>query len=271
MKKGIGTIAIIIVVAVFVALITGTYFFVFKKDSGISAPIKVSLEDALKNSLGVDEVDTIVISNRTETHVRGTYSAEGDVKDFYAVNNGSSWKIFQIEGGKISCQRARALGFPEIFITDCENTHPSSKTAKEVADSSQSGDDVTIVGVINIPNDPSSGITISSGGGEISVSNIDSNNSNISNGDVVVISGTVSEESDENTTDSSDTSAESSSSNKKVIAETVDGFYDEITDDGSNDSDGTINEPQTTELTDEDIELNPLDRDYSGEGVLITP
>lgn len=235
---------------------------------GKNTPQQISLDDSLPNALNVKlgrEV-SFNITNEAPRHARGTTS-EGD---FYAVNTGYGWRVIEVSNNPVSCERLRALNFPESFIEDCATSFADAKTVTEIKTENSSGDDVTIIGTISIPNDPSQSVTISSGGGNISLQN--SNLEGVSNGETVVVSGTISGNASAGTVivkEVIDVTTDEDDEIENILNSNSDSGDDIAEDDEES---GDITEPETSQpLEDTPSLFNGFDLDNSGIEIQLVP
>ncbi len=89
------------------------------------------LEETVKGlfleKYGEDIVDTVTLSNSTETHMRGSvvFYVDPDTESepegglFLAANVDGSWKLVYDGNGQIDCSLVEPYNFPEDMVSDC--------------------------------------------------------------------------------------------------------------------------------------------------------
>lgn len=89
---------------------------------------------SLDERAGGIKADNILITRTSDNFVRGrlTDTNDGTQKDFYLIKIGDVWRVVEITDKPVSCERFARLGFPNVFIQDCQLTFSDAVTISEI-------------------------------------------------------------------------------------------------------------------------------------------
>jgi len=149
------------------------YFSHGKKIESISID-EVSKVFSLDERAGgiIAENITITFSNNNFTRGKLVDSSTGEEKDFYLIKIGDVWRVVEITSSPVSCERFARLGFPNVFIQDCQLTFSNAVTLSEIDSTlddffkNSANFDLTIIATVEDVQNTEDGqiITVNSGG-----------------------------------------------------------------------------------------------------------
>jgi hypothetical protein len=195
-NRGIAKILIIISsVLVLTAIVSAVLYF------GKEEEVKEVTVDEVQKILTLDEraggiiSENVVITVSSGSFARGKLidTSTGQEKDFYIMKIGEVWRVVEITDKPVSCERFARLGFPNIFIQDCQLTFSDAVTLSEIDATlddffkSASNVNLRIIATVESVEQTEDGqiITIDSGG-EIIKIQLSENDPSIQEGDLLV-------------------------------------------------------------------------------------
>jgi len=134
-NKGIAKTLIIIVATLLITSIGSIFYFVNTPEE--SPDIKISdIEKvfSIDERAGGIQAENILITRSAGNFVKGRLidTRDGKEKDFYLIRIGEIWRVVDITDKPVSCERFARLGFPNVFIQDCQLTFSDAVTLSEI-------------------------------------------------------------------------------------------------------------------------------------------
>lgn len=134
-NRGMAKVLIILVSIIFLTAV-GLAILFFNSPEDVS---EINLADA-QRIISIDEraggisADNVSITRTSGYFARGklTDSSTGVEKDFYLIKIGEVWRVVEITDKPVSCERFARLGFPNVFIPDCELSFSDAVTLSEI-------------------------------------------------------------------------------------------------------------------------------------------
>lgn len=168
-------ILIAIISVVILTIIVSAILYFSKEDE-----VKKMTTEEISKVLSLDEraggiiAESIAITFSDDNFTRGKLidSSTGEEKDFYLIKIGEVWRVVEITDRPVSCERFARLGFPNVFIQDCQLTFSDAVTLSEIDYTlddffkSSENFDLKIIATVEDVQDTEEGqiITVNSGG-----------------------------------------------------------------------------------------------------------
>lgn len=134
-NKGIAKTLIIIVSALLITAVGLAFYFLNSPEEQNEINISdVEKVFSLDERAGGVSAQNILITRSAGNFARGTLtdSNDGLEKDFYLIRIGEVWRVVDITNQPVSCERFARLGFPNVFIQDCQLTFSDAVTISEI-------------------------------------------------------------------------------------------------------------------------------------------
>lgn len=235
-NKNLAKILIIAVsIILFTSIFIATVYFGKEKEEN-----KIGLDDA-KKVLSLDEradgilAENVVVTHSADGFARGklTDSNTGEEKDFYMIKIGDVWRVVDITDKPVSCERFARLGFPSVFIQDCQLTFSDAVTLSEIDATledlfkSSNNFSLKIIATVETVQETENGqlVTVNSGGELVEIL-ISKNDPAVKEGDLLVTSITAPNSQSQN---SDSTKVIYQSNNSMVVNEQDRDLFDNTT------------------------------------------
>ncbi len=238
-NKGIAKTLIIVVILLLITAIGLAFYFLNSPEEQSEITISdIEKVFSLDERAGGISASNILITRSAGNFARGklTDSNDGVEKDFYLIRIGEVWRVVDITNEPVSCERFARLGFPNVFIQDCQLTFSDAVTISEIDatldDFFKSSENINLKIIATVEsveqNEDGQLVTIVSGDETIKIQ-LSNNDPAVEEGDLIVTTITP-----PNTKSTNKTTVVYQSSNPVVVNQQDKDLFEQITNTNNN-------------------------------------
>jgi hypothetical protein len=247
-NKGIAKTLIIVVILLLITAIGLAFYFLNSPEEQSEITISdIEKVFSLDERAGGISASNILITRSAGNFARGklTDSNDGVEKDFYLIRIGEVWRVVDITNEPVSCERFARLGFPNVFIQDCQLTFSDAVTISEIDatldDFFKSSENINLKIIATVEsveqNEDGQLVTIVSGDETIKIQ-LSNNDPAVEEGDLIVTTITP-----PNTKSTNKTTVVYQSSNPVVVNQQDKDLFEQVTDTNNNTNNTNISNP----------------------------